>query len=62
MAMSKLPSGLLVVKNPVSFDNGGLYVDGEEVKDGVAFMGIDNGGEVVFTQLGPTIRGRQAED
>ena len=59
---SKLPTGLVVVKNPVSFDNGGLYVDGEEVQTGVAFMGTDNGGEVTFTPLGANFQGRQARD
>ena len=59
---SKLPTGLVVVKNPVSFDNGGLYVAGEEVQSGVALMGADNGGEVAFTPLGATIQGRQAKD
>ncbi len=61
-AMSKLASGLVVVKNPVSFDSGGLYVAGDEVPSGVAFMGTDNGGEVTFTPLGATIQGRQAKD
>ena len=59
---SKLPTGLVVVKNPVSFDNGGLYVAGEEVQSGVALMGADNGGEVAFAPLGATIQGRQAKD
>ena len=59
---SKLPPGLVVVKNPVSFDNGGLYVDGEEVESGLAFMGTDNGGEVTFTPLGANLQGRQARD
>ncbi len=58
---SKL-AGLVVVENPVSFDNGGLYVDGEEVPAGVAFMGTDNGGEVTFTPLGANLQGRQARD
>lgn len=61
-AMSKLQTGLVIVKNPVSFDNGGLYVRGEEVPNGVAFMGANNGGEVTFTPLGATIQGRQAKD
>ena len=61
-AMSKLAGGLVVVKNPVSFDGGGLYVRGEEIPNGVAFMGTDNGGEVTFTPLGATIQGRQARD
>ena len=60
--MSKLASGLVVVKNPVTFDSGGLFVAGEEVPNGVAFMGTDNGGEVTFTPLGATIQGRQAKD
>ncbi len=60
--MSKLPAGLVVVRNPVSFDGGGLYVNGEEVQNGVAFMGADNGGEVTFTPLGATIQGRLATD
>jgi len=60
--MSKLASGLVVVKNPVTFDSGGLFVAGEEVQSGVAFMGTDNGGEVTFTPLGATIQGRQAKD
>ena len=60
--MSKLARGLVVVRNPVSFDGGGLYVNGEEVRSGVAFMGADNGGEVTFTPMGPTIQGRQAKD
>ena len=59
---SKLPAGLVVVKNPVAFDSGGIYVDGAEVQNGVAFMGTDNGGEVTFTPLGATIQGRQAKD
>ncbi len=60
--MSKLATGLVVIKNPITFDNGGLYVAGEEVRNGVAFMGTDNGGEVTFTPLGATIQGRQASD
>ena len=61
-AMSKLATGLVVVKNPVTFDSGGLYAGGEEIQSGVAFMGTDNGGEVTFTPLGATIQGRQAKD
>ena len=60
--MSKLAGNLVVVKNPVSFGSGGLYVNGEEVQSGVAFMGADNGGEVTFTPSGATIQGRQAGD
>ena len=60
--MSKLPGGVVVVKNPVSFDSGGVYVNGEEVQSGVAFMGTDNGGEVTFTPLAATIQGRTARD
>ena len=59
---SKLAAGLVVVKNPVSFDNGGLYVAGKEVQTGLALMGTDNGGEVTFTPDGAIIQGRQAKD
>lgn len=61
-AMSKLPDGLVLVKNPVSFDRGGLYVNGEEIQSGVAFMDTDNSGEVTFTPLGATFQGLQARD
>ena len=60
--MSKLASGLVVIKNPVTFDGGGLFIAREELQSGVAFMGTDNGGEVTFTPLGATIQGRQAKD
>jgi peptide/nickel transport system permease protein len=60
--MSKLPPNLVVVKNPISFSGGGVYVSGEEVQSGVAFMDAGNGGEVTFTPLGATIQGSQAKD
>lgn len=59
---SKLAQGLVVAKNPVGFDSGGVYLNGQEVPNGVAFMGTDNGGEVVFTPLGATMQGRQVAD
>ncbi len=59
---SKLAPTLKVIKNPVTFNSGGLYVGGEEVPSGVAFMGTENGGEVTFTPLGATIQGSQAKD
>ncbi len=59
---SKLASGLVVIRNPIAFDSGGIYVRGEEIPNGVAFMGTDNGGEVTFTPLGATIQGTQAKD
>ncbi len=62
MVSSKLEPGLVVIKNPVSFDGGGLYIRGEEITSGVAFVGTDNGGEVTFTPLGATIQGTQAKD
>ena len=59
---SKLAATLKVIKNPVTFNNGGLYVRGEEIPSGVAFLGTENGGEVTFTPLGATIQGNQAKD
>ncbi len=59
---SKLAANLKVIKNPVTFNSGGLYLGGEEVLSGVAFMGTENGGEVTFTPLGATIQGSQAKD
>lgn len=59
---SKLPPVLKVIKNPVAFDNGGLYVEGEEISSGVAFFATEHGGEVIFTPMGATFQGRQAKD
>ena len=59
---SKLAATLKVIKNPVTFNSGGLYLGGKEIPSGVAFMGTENGGEVTFTPLGATIQGSQAKD
>ncbi|MEE8159127.1 MAG: ABC transporter permease [Dehalococcoidia bacterium] len=59
---SKLAPGLVVFKNPVTFGEGGLFVGGEEILSGVAFLGTNDGGEVTFTPLGATLQGEQAID
>jgi peptide/nickel transport system permease protein len=54
---SKLREGLVVYKNPITFNEGGLYSAGKEIPQGLAFMD-----EVNFTPLGPTLLGTQASD